>query len=79
MPLRVGHDVTHLAERALIRARHQHVRRARNQTLDDLHDLRPRLARAKDDFRKTLPFGARIIHPRVSYVLEVQRADLTRR
>jgi hypothetical protein len=79
VPLGVRADVTDFAERLGVRARHQHVRGARDEPLDDVADLRARLPGPEDDFRETLPRGARVIHTRVLDVLEVQVGEAARR
>src|SRR2546423_626304 len=79
VPLGLGADVSDFAERALVRSRHKHVRRAARERLDYLDDLRASLPRPEDDFRKALSLRASVVNARVADVLEVQVRDAPRR
>src|ERR1044071_1162496 len=78
VPFGIRHDVTNFAERSFIGARHQHIRRFLDETLDDTDDLRASLARAEDDFRETLPRRASMIYTRVAHVFVMKIVDEAR-
>jgi hypothetical protein len=48
------------------------------EALDDADDLRARLARPENDFRKTLSREARMIDTRITYILIMQLTNQAR-
>src|SRR5688572_2055348 len=75
MPFRVGYDVANLAVGAFVSPGNEDVGRALRKAFDDAHDLRARLAAAKNDLRKSQARRARMIHAREADVFEVQVLD----